>query len=347
VNGVSPLIEVNGLTIKYPATAGLFGGRWFTAVDGVSFSIRAGETLALVGESGCGKTSIARAIVGLQRPASGEILIEGRSAWDLDAAGWRHLRRTVQMVFQNPFESLNPRKTILQTLAQPLLIHHIVPRHEIVPEAERLLDLVGLTQESSVLRRYPHEFSGGQRQRIAIARALAVRPQLLVADEPVSALDISIRAQILTLLRRLQNEFGLSYLFISHDIGVVRQLADGVKVMYLGQVVEEGRAGLVLKSPRHPYTRALLRAIPVPDPRRPIGVILDGELPSPLDPPVGCRFHPRCPIAETQCKQTPPWMSLGDGHFARCLFANDAKRLARDASGVSVKNHPSEVSPPA
>jgi oligopeptide/dipeptide ABC transporter ATP-binding protein len=325
------LLEVRGLKVHYP-----IGGGWLRrpkglvrAVDGVDLDIQAGETLALVGESGCGKTTLGRAILGLVEPTEGTIRLNGENVTRLEPAALKAFRREVQMVFQDPFDSLNPRRTVFQTLALPLRIHGIVPPRQLRDEAARLLDRVGLSPGRHFLDRYPHQFSGGQRQRIGIARALAVRPRLIVADEAVSALDISIRAQILELLRRLQQETGLAYLFITHDLGVVRSLADRVAVMYLGKLAEAAPTEALFDMPRHPYTRALLAASPIADPvraRKRERVTLEGDVPSPANPPTGCRFHPRCPIAEARCRtEVPDLREVGRDRRSACHFAERAE----------------------
>lgn len=327
-----PLLEVDDLKVHYALSRGLLKpSRVVHAVDGVSFTVEPGEIVGVVGESGCGKTTVARAVLGLTRATSGAIRLEGQDVGHRligDRSGAE--RRTVQMVFQDPFESLNPRKTVLATLSQPLRIHAIVPRNRIRDEAIRLLDLVGLSPGEAYLNRYPHQFSGGQRQRICIARAIALRPRLVVADEAVSALDVSIRAQILTLMRRLKDEFGLGYLFITHDLGVVRSFCHRVVVMYLGHVVEEGDADEIFDRPRHPYTTALLNASPIADPvaarKRRIPPV-SGDVPSPLSLPPGCRFHTRCPVVRDICRtEKPPFRSyLGGRQRARCHFADEAE----------------------
>ncbi|WP_270937371.1 ABC transporter ATP-binding protein, partial [Falsiroseomonas oryzae] len=297
-----PLLEVRDLAVRFPVGGGWLGrGRKLVkALDGVSLDVAAGEIVAVVGESGCGKTTLARSILGLVQPSAGSLRFRGAELAGLHGATQLAYRRAVQMVFQDPFASLNPRRTVFGTLAQPLRIHGIVPPGELRAEAVRLLDRVGLSPGAAFLDRYPHQFSGGQRQRIGIARALAVRPEVIVADEAVSALDISIRAQILALMRRLRDELGVAWLFITHDLGVVRSVCDRVVVMYLGRVVEEGPTEAIFRRPRHPYTTALINACPVPDPvlaRAPRPEPLGGDPPSPVSPPPGCRFHTRCPVA--------------------------------------------------
>ncbi len=327
---MTALLEITGLAVHFPIGGGLFRAPrgYVHAVDGVDLALAPGEVLGVVGESGCGKTTLARAVLGLVAPSAGRIAFEGENIAAQDTASRRAYRRRVQMVFQDPYDSMNPRKTVFQTLAQPLRIHAIVPRAKLRREAARLLELVGMSPGADFLDRYPHQFSGGQRQRICIARALAVRPRVIVADEAVSALDISIRAQILTLLRKLQRELGLAYLFITHDLGVVRSLCDRVVVMYLGRVVEEGAVEDIFRQPRHPYTAALLSACPVPDPliaRARRDPPLTGDVPSPVNPPPGCRFHTRCPVAREICKSRAPEPWLGDSaHRAWCHFADEA-----------------------
>ena len=302
-----PLIEADGLAKHFIARRSLTGRALLLAkaVDGVTFSIDPGETLALVGESGCGKSTVGRLVLRLLEPTAGRVLFQGRDLSKLDAHGLRAFRRHAQLVFQDPYASLNPRMTAGQMLAEPLALHGIGPAGRRPQQVLELLDLVGLDRRS--LRRYPHEFSGGQRQRIAIARALAAEPKLVVCDEPVSALDVSIRSQVLNLLRDLQRRLGLAYLFISHDLAVVKHMAQRVAVMYLGRIVEIGAAEDLFAQPRHPYTRALLSAIPVPKPRaKRERIVLSGELPSLIAPPAGCHFHTRCPHVIARCRTEPP-----------------------------------------
>lgn len=275
------------------------------AVEQVSFELRAGETLALVGESGCGKSTTARLVLKLLAASGGRIELAGEEITALPRERELWLRKTLQIVFQDPYGSLNPRMLVRDILAEPLLRHAVVPRGEVAREVRRLLELVGLTAQHA--ERYPHEFSGGQRQRICIARALAPRPKVIVCDEAVSALDVSVQAQIINLLQDLQQELGMSYLFIAHDLSVVRHIADRVAVMYLGRIVELGPNEEIFARPAHPYTQALLQAVPLPDPRARGGITpLRGEIPSPLSPPSGCHFHPRCPLAEAQCRSRVP-----------------------------------------
>jgi oligopeptide/dipeptide ABC transporter ATP-binding protein len=323
------MLEARDLAIRFRVAGGWLGARrQVHALDGVSLTLAAGEVVAVVGESGCGKTTLARALMRLTPPSAGRVLFQGEDLATLSGAGLEQFRREVQMVFQDPFASLNPRKTVLQAIAQPLRIHRLVPAAGRRAEAARLLDLVGLSPGDSFLDRYPHQFSGGQRQRICIARALAVRPAVIVADEAVSALDISIRAQILALLLRLRRELGLAYLFITHDLGVVRSLCDRVVVMYLGRVVEEGATEDIFRRPRHPYTTALMNASPVPDPvlaRARAVAPLEGDPPSPVAPPSGCHFHPRCPVARPVCAaQAPALRDIAPGQRAACHFAEEA-----------------------
>ena len=319
------LLEVRHLRKHFQVSTGLPGGRSGTvrAVDDVSFTIRRGETLGLVGESGCGKTTTGRCILMLERPTAGEIVFEGRNITALDHAALRPLRRRMQVIFQDPVASLNPRMTIGQIVAEPLKVHGIVPeataRHARVRE---LLSHVGLLAQHAA--RYPHELSGGQRQRVGIARALAVQPSLIICDEPVSALDVSIQAQIINLLEDLQAEFGLTYLFIAHDLAVVRHISDRIAVMYLGHIVELADRKALYDQPLHPYTKALLSAVPIPDPAleaKRERVVLRGEVPSPLNPPSGCVFHPRCPIAVDRCRvEIPDLREPQPGHQAACLL---------------------------
>ena len=316
----APLLEVSNL-VRHFVAARSFTGRATAvvkAVDGVSFILNAGETLALVGESGCGKSTLGRLVLRLIEADAGSVRFEGRDLFALSARELRAFRRHAQLVFQDPYASLNPRMTISQIVGEVLALHDIVPRGKRAARVAELLHLVGL--EPRFARRYPHEFSGGQRQRIAIARALAAEPKLIVCDEPVSALDASIRSQVLNLLRDLQRRLGLTYIFISHDLAVVKHIADRVAVMNLGEIVEIAPAAALFASPRHPYTRALLSAIPVPDPHaKRDRMILAGDLPSALDPPAGCRFHTRCPFVIDRCRSEHPLLvSDADGHAAAC-----------------------------
>jgi oligopeptide/dipeptide ABC transporter ATP-binding protein len=289
------------------------------AVDGVSLDVRAGETLGLVGESGCGKSTLGRALLRLTDLTSGRIEFDGRDISTLSRSALRPVRREMQMVFQDPYASLNPRKRVSAIVGMPLRIHGTCPRAEIPDRVRELLRLVGLRPEHA--DRFPHEFSGGQRQRIGIARALALSPKLVVADEPVSALDVSVRAQVVNLLEDLQDELGLTYVFVAHDLSIVRQVSDRIAVMYLGKIVELGPAEEVSRRPVHPYTEALLSAVPVPDPDAPRErIVLHGDVPSPISPPSGCRFHPRCPHATDICRtQEPPLVEhRPGGHLGAC-----------------------------
>jgi len=303
---IEPLVEVKGLRKYFPMPKGwLKENVYVRAVDGVDFSIHRGETLGLVGESGCGKTTVGRLILKLIEPTDGEILFEGKNLALLDKKGIHPLRRAFQIIFQDPFASLNPRMTVGEIVGRPMAIHRLVDPSQRDERVAQLLESVGLQREH--LYRYPHEFSGGQRQRIGIARALATQPKLIVADEPTSALDVSVQAQILNLMRQLQKVFGLTYLFISHNIGVIRHISDRVAVMYLGKIVEMGEKRALFQSPKHPYTRALLTAVPSLDPRRKREeVILEGDVPSPIRPPSGCRFHTRCRHVLAQCLEEEP-----------------------------------------
>ncbi len=306
----APILEVRNLVKHFPIGGGVFGGApaLIKAVDGVSFSIRRGETLGLVGESGCGKTTTGRCILQLEKPTAGEIFFEGHDLATLTGGELRKVRRRLQVIFQDPYSSLNPRMTIGQIISEPLAVHGIVPdRAARATRVRELLGHAGLLP--AMARRYPHELSGGQRQRVGIARALAMEPALIVCDEPVSALDVSIQAQIINLLEELQSEFGLTYLFVAHDLSVVRHISDRVAVMYLGKIVEITDRKTLYESPQHPYTRALLSAVPIPDPAVEAGrerIVLGGEVPSPLNPPSGCVFHPRCPIAVDDCRREVP-----------------------------------------
>jgi oligopeptide/dipeptide ABC transporter ATP-binding protein len=304
-------LRVEGLVKHFTVRRGLFGadaGR-VRAVDGVSFEVEAGRTMAIVGESGCGKSTLARALLRLVEPDAGRVLLDGQDLRQVDAAALLRARSRIQMIFQDPYGSLNPRMAVGDMLEEPLRLHAVVPSAARAARVRELLSLVGLP--SGAARRYPHEFSGGQRQRLAIARALAAQPRVIVCDEPVSALDVSIQAQILNLLADLQREFGLAYVFISHDLAVVRQVATTVGVMYLGRLVETAPAATLFNRPLHPYTRALLDAAPVPDPsRRRARALLSGDLPSPIDPPPGCRFHTRCPHADARCSAETPGLEV-------------------------------------
>jgi oligopeptide transport system ATP-binding protein len=318
------LLEVKALKVHFPVKHGLFSRvkGYVKAVDDVSFSVEPGETVGLVGESGCGKTTLGRAIIRLLDPTAGSVLFEGEDITRLNGSELRARRRNFQMIFQDPYGSLNPRMTVGQIIGEALDIHRLTP----TPEARSkrigdLLQAVGL--DASHAERYPHEFSGGQRQRIGIARALAVEPKLIVCDEPVSALDVSVQAQIINLLQDLQREHGIAYLFIAHDLAVVEHIGQRVLVMYLGKVVEQAEAKTLLREPKHPYTQALISAVPVVDPEsKRQRIVLPGDVPSPIDPPSGCPFHPRCPVAEARCQtEVPALREITPGHRAACHLA--------------------------
>jgi len=321
----SPLLDVRELRKYFPVRGGLFGRvrAQVRAVDGVSFTLQHGKTLGLVGESGCGKSTLGRALLHLQPPTAGEVLLNGVSI----GANRRQLllaeRRQMQIIFQDPFASLSPRRTIAQIIREPLDVHSIGSAASRRERVEELLSIVGM--RTNTLNRYPHEFSGGQRQRIGIARALALDPQFIVADEPVSALDVSVQSQVLNLISKLQRERGIAFLFISHDLAVIQHVSDEVGVMYLGKIVEQAPAADIYRTPRHPYTQALLSAIPVPDPQRKSKrIILHGDVPSPLNPPSGCAFHTRCPIAIDRCRQIAPELKpaiTGVAHRVACHLA--------------------------
>jgi peptide/nickel transport system ATP-binding protein/oligopeptide transport system ATP-binding protein len=317
------LLEIRNLKKYFPVRRGVFSRvvSHVKAVDDVSFTIRKGETFGLVGESGCGKTTTGRAVLRLIEPDSGEICFEGADMLQLGTAALRVLRRDMQIIFQDPYASLNPRMTIRTIVGEPFAIHGIATGSDRDNRVAELLKTVGL--EPSVMSRYPHEFSGGQRQRIGIARALALRPKLIVADEPVSALDVSIQSQIINLLADLQVQFGLTYLFISHAIPVIEHISTRIGVMYVGKLVEVGTSQQICVNPKHPYTQALLSAVPVPDPAaRKHRIVLKGDVPTPINPPSGCRFHPRCPIAVERCKtEEPPLRPLEEGRQVACHLA--------------------------
>ena len=330
------VLEAAGLSKHFRAKRGIFGGDRgvVRAVDGISFAIEGGQTLGVVGESGCGKTTTAKLVLGLEEPTGGAIRFEGKDLQELDGAGRRHYRKSVQAVFQDPYASLNPRMRVSAIIAEPLVTNESLPAVEVRQRVLQLLDLVGLPDRAADL--FPHEFSGGQRQRIAIARALALSPKLVVLDEPVSALDVSIRAQILNLLRDLQSELGLSYLFIAHDLAAVAHMSHTIVVMYLGKIVESGEARDLARAPKHPYTEALFSAaLPShPDERRE-EIILPGEVPSPLNPPSGCRFHPRCPHAMEHCAQQEPMLTDVKGRFVAChLYDGDSRAALLPATAA-------------
>jgi oligopeptide/dipeptide ABC transporter ATP-binding protein len=320
------LLVVDNVTKYFPVTRGILFRKHVAdvkAVDGVSFSLRDGETLGVVGESGCGKSTLARCLVRLLDPTSGRIIFRGRDITHLSRAQIRPIRREMMMVFQDPYASLNPRKRVGFIVSEPLEVHGVGTATERKRRVQELLEIVGLNAEH--YNRFPHEFSGGQRQRVGVARALAVNPKLIVCDEPVSALDVSVQAQILNLLKDLQREFGLTYVFIAHDLNVVRHISDRVMVMYLGKAAELAARHQLYATPKHPYTGALLSAVPIPDPevgRQRKAIVLEGDVPNPINPPSGCRFHPRCPrFQEGHCDvEEPPLASVGQGQLVSCFY---------------------------
>jgi len=321
-NGI--LLNVENLKMWFPITQGIVVQRHvgdIKAVDGVSFFIRSGETLGLVGESGCGKSTTGRAILQLYRPTEGDVYFEGENLCQLKGEKLRRMRRKMQMIFQDPYASLNPRMTVGNIIGEPLEVHNILKGKALKERVQELLRVVGLNPY--FINRYPHEFSGGQRQRIGVARSLAVNPSFIICDEPISALDVSIQAQIINLLEELQEQFGLTYLFIAHDLSVVRHISDRVAVMYLGKIVELTDRDTLYKDPKHPYTQALLSAVPIPDPfieekrRR---IILEGDVPSPASPPKGCNFNTRCPVVMDICKESEPeFKDIGGEHWVACF----------------------------
>ena len=327
-----PLLSVRGLEKYFPVRSGVLRRvvGHVRAVDGVDLAIQAGQTLGLVGESGSGKSTTARLITRLIDPTGGQVVFAGTDLAALSGGQLRAARRQIQMVFQDPYASLSPRMTVAQIVAEPLRVHHLDDGDDLTGRVVELLDQVGM--DATVLDRHPHEFSGGQRQRIAVARALALRPDLVVCDEPVSALDVSVQSQVINLLADLQAQQGLAYLFISHDLSVVRHVSNRIAVMYLGRVVEEGSAAAVHDTPKHPYTEALVSAVPVPNPARQRArrrIMLQGDVPSPLDPPAGCHFHPRCPHVLDICRTVdPPADALADGGRVHCHLHTEGPRLA-------------------
>jgi oligopeptide/dipeptide ABC transporter ATP-binding protein len=325
---VKPLLEVDNLTVHFPAGRGLLTGRRQVvhAVDGISFSLAEGQTLGVVGESGCGKTTLGLAILKLIPLTSGRVSYQGQDLSALSDRQMRRFRREMQIIFQDPYSSLNPRMTVRRIISDPMRVHRRRNAGEMRDRVDYLLEKVGLTPDQA--DRYPHEFSGGQRQRIGIARALSLEPKLIIADEPVSALDVSIQAQIINLLLDLHDEFGLSYIFISHDLAVVEYICDHVAVMYLGQIVETAPYREIYTNPLHPYTQALLSAVPAFDPATPYEMSVPaGDVPNPVRPPPGCRFHPRCPVRMEDCRLTAPALNeVSPGHFVACLLLNSNKR---------------------
>ncbi|MDQ2663650.1 MAG: dipeptide ABC transporter ATP-binding protein [Candidatus Eremiobacteraeota bacterium] len=344
------LVEVRDLYKYFPIHAGLLSRHIadVRAVDGVDFTIKSGETLGLVGESGSGKTTVGRMLLRLLPATKGEVFFEGRDVLQMNRTDVRHLRKEMQIIFQDPFASLNPRMTVGDIIGEPLKIHGIAKGSAVDTRVQELLRLVGL--QTYHANRYPHEFSGGQRQRVGIARALAVNPKFIVCDEPVSALDVSIQAQVINLLEDLQHQLGLTYLFIAHDLSVVRHISTRVAVMYVGKIVELADNEDLYENPLHPYTQALLSAIPIPDPhveRRRKRIVLTGDIPSPVNPPSGCRFHTRCPIAFERCRvEIPPFSEYAPGHFAACHWVEEHGGKAPDLAGAVLKQSPLVSAPP-
>ncbi len=343
----TPLLEVRHVKKYFPIRKGILQREVARvhAVDDVTFAVRQGETLGLVGESGCGKSTLGRTLVRLLEPTDGEIVFEGTPIQRLGTRRLRPLRREMQMVFQDPYASLNPRKRVGTIVSDPMRIHNLGNRAEQKRRVGEILETVGLSPEH--YNRFPHEFSGGQRQRIGIARALALRPKLIIADEPVSALDVSIQSQMLNLLEDLQNEFHLTYIFIAHDLGVVRHVSDRIAVMYLGKIVELSPAEELYSRPIMPYTEALLSAVPIPDPdlaEKRERIVLEGDVPSPINPPSGCRFHPRCRYATDVCQQVePPLVDYGNGHLAACHHPLNVDRETLQTAGVAEQHTPAEA----
>jgi peptide/nickel transport system ATP-binding protein len=352
-NGAGPLVELEQLKVYFPIKSGILLDRHIgdiRAVDGVSLSIKRGETVGLVGESGCGKSTVGRTILRLYNPTAGRIVFDGRDISTLGEQELRPLRRRMQMVFQDPFASLNPRHSVGRIVGEPLRTHGLAGRGETSTRVRELLQTVGLPSDAA--GRYPHEFSGGQRQRIGLARALALNPDFIVADEPVSALDVSIQAQIINLFEQLQEEFQLTYLFIAHDLAVVRHISDRIAVMYLGWIVEVSPAAELYENPLHPYTISLLSAVPIPDPvveRQRESILLAGDLPSPANPPAACRFHTRCPYVQpTRCREEIPSLrKLATGHEVACHWAEDiqAGRLTPHEHAPVLVEQPVQLSP--
>ncbi len=327
MSDAAPLLQVENLKKHFPIRGGVLGRvqNYVKAVDGVSFDVKQGETIGLVGESGCGKSTAGRVLLRLQEPTAGRIVFDGEDITQLSKAELRRRRRHMQIIFQDPYGSFNPRQTIHRLLDEAMGIQKILPKAQRRERIRELLSLVGLNPDH--IDRYPHEFSGGQRQRIAIARALSVDPKLIICDEAVSSLDVSVQAQVINLLKRLQRELGLTYIFVAHDLGVVRHISDRIVVMYLGTVAEKGDTTTIFENPQHPYTRALLSAIPFPDPtRKRERMILSGDVPSPIDPPSGCPFHTRCPYVMDRCRtEVPPLHRLESGQEVACHLVEDGE----------------------
>lgn len=349
-----PLLEIRNLKMHFPVYRGVFVRREVSrvrAVDGLSFNIRQGETLGLVGESGCGKSTTGRAIIQLYRPTDGEVIFDGDDLCKMEEGDLHPLRRDLQMIFQDPYASLNPRMTVGDIIAEPLRVHKLAKGKKRRERVQELMDIVGL--DPRFIRRYPHEFSGGQRQRIGIARALACEPRFIVCDEPISALDVSIQAQIMNLMEDLQQEFDLTFLFIAHDLAAVRHISDRIAVMYLGRLAELADGESIYTNPLHPYTEALMSAVPIPDPeieRTRTQIVLEGDVPSPLDPPTGCVFHTRCPYAWDRCKkEVPEFKEAEPGHQVACHLVDEPER--RKAFGTAgkavddVAEEPSQANP--
>ncbi len=336
------LLSVSNLKMHFPITRGIILQRQvgsIKAVDGITFDLMRGETLGLVGESGCGKSTTGRAILQLYEPTAGEVVFEGQDLTEINSGELRRMRRRMQMIFQDPYASLNPRMTVGSIVGEPLEVHKIGgSRREQQQRVQELLEIVGLNPY--FINRYPHEFSGGQRQRIGVARALAVNPSFIVCDEPISALDVSIQAQVINLLEDLQSEMGLTYLFIAHDLSVVRHISDRIAVMYLGKIVELADREVLYENPLHPYTQALLSAVPIPDPqveKKRQRIILEGDVPSPAEPPTGCNFNTRCPQVMDICRQyEPSFTDVGDGHRVACFLYDQVEALDEQGQTVAV-----------
>ena len=335
-----PLIRIQGLRMHFPIYKGVFRRAEVArvrAVDGLTFDIAEGETLGLVGESGCGKSTTGRAIIRLYEPTEGQVIFRGKDLAKMSERELHPLRRDLQMIFQDPYASLNPRMTVGDIIGEPLAVHKLAAGDEARRRVQELMEIVGL--DPRFVRRYPHEFSGGQRQRIGVARALASRPSFIVCDEPISALDVSIQAQVINLLEDLQRELGLTYLFIAHDLAAVRQISDRIAVMYLGKIAELAPGEAIYEDPLHPYTEALISAVPIPDPEVEATrerIVLQGDVPSPLDPPSGCVFHTRCPYAFDRCKrETPQFKEAKPGHFVACHLTDEPQRRTRGKTAAA------------